>query len=167
MKKLLIFMLVLGLASAANATLSMDISGSVDVVLGDTLVVSISSDDTVGWLGYIIVEETGDGALSNGYSTSNAGSSSLIIWYSEVGWGDGYEMTTMSITGDVVAGIQHVVSYATSGLNIGDTARISLWDDRIGYGTGDEQGTADITIIPEPMTVLLLGLGGLFLRRRK
>ena len=26
---------------------------------------------------------------------------------------------------------------------------------------------AEITVIPEPMTVLLLGLGGLFLRRRK
>ena len=34
-------------------------------------------------------------------------------------------------------------------------------------GDGDDYGVATITVIPEPMTMALLGLGGLFLRRRK
>lgn len=35
------------------------------------------------------------------------------------------------------------------------------------YNTGDLAGTADIYIIPEPATVILLGFGGLILRSRK
>ena len=35
------------------------------------------------------------------------------------------------------------------------------------YNTGDYAGTADIVIIPEPCSVVLLGLGGLVLRRKR
>lgn len=45
-----------------------------------------------------------------------------------------------------------------------DTATISLFLDPE-YGVPAD--SVAITIIPEPMTVILLGLGGPFLRRRK
>ena len=35
------------------------------------------------------------------------------------------------------------------------------------YNIGDFAGTADIIVVPEPATLLLLSLGGLFLRKRK
>ena len=33
--------------------------------------------------------------------------------------------------------------------------------------TGELRSTANVSVVPEPMTIALLGLGGLFLRRRK
>ncbi len=48
--------------------------------------------------------------------------------------------------------------------SLGDTATVSLFFDPE-YGVPVD--SVAITIIPEPMTVILLGLGGLFLRRRK
>ena len=48
--------------------------------------------------------------------------------------------------------------------SLGDTVTISLFVDP-GYGVPAD--SVAITIIPGPMTVILLGRGGLFLRRRK
>ena len=48
--------------------------------------------------------------------------------------------------------------------SLGDTATISLFVDPE-YGVPAD--SVAITIIPEPMTIVLLGLGGLFLRRCK
>ena len=49
----------------------------------------------------------------------------------------------------------------TTGLTVGDILTLTTLD-----GGFNELGTTDI-VIPEPMTMGLLGLGGLFLRRRK
>jgi hypothetical protein len=43
--------------------------------------------------------------------------------------------------------------------------KITLWD--VGEGYGSPQDTIIVHQIPEPTTMLLLGLGGLLLRRRK
>lgn len=62
----------------------------------------------------------------------------------------------------IAVGEQFTINY--SGGVLGETARISLFLDL------DYENPVDsvaITIVPEPMTVILLGLGSLFLRRRK
>lgn len=169
MKRLLMMMLVLGMASVANAVLiqvdGQDPGQTVDIAEGITSVISVVSEDASGWLGYIILEEGGTGALSDAAKLDAAGDIGSVSAYTEAGWGAGYELTVaMSSAGipAVAVGPQFTMNY--SGGVLGDTATISLFLDPE-YGVPAD--SVAITIVPEPMTVILLGLGGLFLRRRK
>lgn len=169
MKRLLMLMLVLGMASVANAVLikvdGQDPGQTVDIAKGITSVISVVSEDTSGWLGYIIIEDGGTGALGNVARLDAAGDIGSFSAYTEAGWGVGYELTVAMGQGGVPAiavGPQFTMNY--SGGVLGDTATISLFLDPE-YGVPAE--SVAITIVPEPMTVILLGFGGLFLRRRK
>ena len=165
MRKLLILFMVLGLASTANALLI-----KVDGLEGDSFEVdelteiTVVSEDTSSWLGYIIIEEGGTGLLENIAVLDAAGNLGAASPYTEAGWGTGYELTvSMGPAGDppIAVGTQFSLDYAGV---IGDTAMISLFVDPE-YTT--PVASVNVTVIPEPMTVILLGLGGLFLRRRR
>jgi hypothetical protein len=165
MRKTLVLILVLGLASAANAMLI-----KVDEQEGDSFEVDIKStitvvsDDSSSWLGYIIIEEGGAGSMENVVILDAAGDIGAAAAYTEAGWGTGFELTaSMSPNGDpaVAAGSQFSFDYVGA---IGDTATISLFVDPE-YTT--PVASVNVTVVPEPMTVLLLGLGALFLRRRR
>jgi hypothetical protein len=169
MKRLLMMMLVLGMASVANAVLiqvdGQDPGQTVDVREGLTSVISVVSEGASSWLGYIIIEEGGTGALGDAARLDAAGDMGAVLPYTEAGWGVGYELTVSMNQGGVPAiavGPQFTMNY--SGGVLGDTATISLFLDPE-YGVPAD--SVAITIVPEPMTVILLGLGGLFLRRRK
>ena len=165
MRKFLILFLVLGLASTANALLI-----KVDGLEGEFFEVdeqteiTVVSEDTSSWLGYIIVEEGGTGSLENVAVLDAAGDLGAAAPYTEAGWGTGYELTaSMGPAGDppISVGNQFSLDYIGA---IGDTATISLFVDPE-YTT--PVASVNVTVIPEPMTVILLGLGGLFLRRRR
>jgi len=165
MRKMLVLILVLGLASAANAMLI-----KVDEQEGDSFEVDIKStitvvsDDSSSWLGYIIIEEGGAGSMENVVILDAAGDIGAAAAYTEAGWGTGFELTaSMSPNGNpaVAAGSQFSFDYVGA---IGDTATISLFVDPE-YTT--PVASVNVTVVPEPMTVLLLGLGALFLRRRR
>ena len=161
MKKLLILALVLGMTSAASAALSLGgvINGTIDV--DTTGIVTVVSDDTEPWEGYIGYDYTVVG-VSGCVATSNAGQ-------------DGFSVPTTSYLGyyhiqaadmsepfdSVVAGVQFEIS--VYGANLGDVYTIERWNTA--WDTVLESGT--VTVIPEPMTIALLGLGGLFLLRRR
>ena len=165
MRKLLVLILVLGLASAANAMLI-----TVDEQEGDSFEVDITSTITVvsedpsSWLGYLIVEDGGAGSLENPIILDAAGNSATATAYTEAGWGTGYELTaSMSPEGipPLAAGSQFSFDYVGS---VGNIATISLFNDPE-YTT--PVASVNVTVVPEPMTVVLLGLGALFLRRRR
>jgi len=165
MRKLLLLFLVLGMASTANALLI-----TVDSLEGESFevdvqaTVTVVSEDTSSWLGYIIVEEGGAGSLENVTVLDDAGNNASASPYTEAGWGTGFELTASALPGidpPIAAGNQFSFDYFGA---IGDTATISLFVDPE-YTT--PVASVNVTVVPEPMTVILLGLGGLFLRRRR
>ena len=161
MKKLLIFMLVLGMASAANATLTWTLSynegtGTVDVSVIDHPIAST-------YIGLAVV--AADGVLSSFTIGADApGNSAFVITYGDAGRSEQGEIWTMidqTTPYEYPDGSWLTASFAFVGEAI--SAEVYL-DDWTGAAY---QGHLDSITIPEPMTVLLLGLGGLFLRRRK
>lgn len=165
MRKFLILFLVLVLSSAANAMLIKvdDMEGeSFEVDLETTI--TVVSEDASSWLGYIIIEEGGAGTLENPVVLDAAGDLGAAEAYSEADWGAGYQLSaSMSPSGDppIAVGSQFSLDYIGA---VGDTATISLFVDPE-YTT--PVATVTVTVVPEPMTIILLGLGGLFLRRRR
>ena len=92
MRKLLVFVLVLGFASAANAVLiEVDGLGGQTVDVQENATITVISEDSQNWLGYIIIEDGGNGVLTNPAATALAGDPALAgaTPYTEVGWGTG------------------------------------------------------------------------------
>jgi len=182
MKKLLVVMLVLGMASTANAMLWISVDGTVDPP--DTSIELMPSEE-------VVIDIWGDGSelpglFYLGISTTSTGAGSLDlanatnlypgndIWGPS--WTDNQDVadflgvynpfvtTSLSdnslepppLTGTLVDGI----IFHCEGL--GDVT-ITLFD---GGGVALDSQVIH-QVIPEPMTVALLGLGGLLLRRRK
>jgi indole-3-glycerol phosphate synthase len=66
MRKMLVFILVLGLASAANAfIITVDGQTGESFEVDVTATINVVSEDASSWLGYLIVEEGGAGSLEN------------------------------------------------------------------------------------------------------
>ena len=165
MKKLLVLMLVLGMTSAASATLclvqvdktgadlTMNIGGAggaLDGILTGDMYIVISSD----------------GVLSNYALTAAA--PDLSGYFADLGdigglgapaGFDGKAYALASSTGAYP--ISDAVMTVLGGA-VGDTVALGWFDEGMNSGILDT-----IVLVPEPMTVALLGLGSLFLLRRR
>ena len=168
MKRLVALLLVFGLASTANAVM-IQVDGvsaaDVEIAEGATSLITVVGEDTSSWLGYIIVEESGVGALTNVEILPAAGDLAAAEPYTEAGWGAGYMLTAAESPGSstpISTGSQFNVNY--SGGTMGETATISLFLDPE-YTV--PAASVNVSIVPEPMTIALLSLGALFLRKRK
>ncbi len=194
MKKLLVVMLVLGMAGMANAALLISVNGTINPA--DTTVTL----DKNGLLApsTCVIDVTGDGLTPQDMScwlilenSSNASMTGGVMLYTGdlASWGQEVQPPA----NDVIAWLQSV-GYDTESAyflvfasNAAAPLNGKLFDSIVLTCTGthdvkltlvgidDSSGEVIKTLydtqiihqIPEPMTLGLLGLGGLFLRRRK
>jgi len=183
MKKLLIFMLVLGMTSMAGATLSL-VGPSPDPFPGDIITVQFTADtgDLINSAYLALISDGGYGG------TATPGAWNILMTVandpgvngSAYGFGIGEIVAAdgAAALGVGVDGLLYDFTYAipTDAL-VGSIITFSIGDiEEYGLISGAYNnvgvevalpGALGVHVIPEPMTVLLLGLGGLFLRRRK
>ena len=172
MKKVLVLMLVLGCASMATAGLSLYVNGAP----AETSTISIYPSD------YIMIGVYSDGTMPDGkHSGAVILDPSALGQYPVLGaWTGATVDYDTVITGHYVVapGGPVGIFYHTSAV-LGEVLPAGLWSEFEFHCNGvgdidillaDDAGApAFLTIhqIPEPITMALLGLGGLFLRRRK
>ena len=169
MKKLLVLILVLGLCSTANALLTdldiyedgSDPGATITVVTGATTSVEMYSGNTNSGIAYLGFEDNSMYSLANAQMTTNAGDEAAGWLYYPASYGyNVYWLTVASFAGNPVSGVQFIVDF-TAG-SVTGTVDVYLMNEAL-----TTLDTATINIVPEPMTIALLGLGGLFLRRRR
>jgi len=176
MKRLLVLMLVLGLASMADA---------VSVVIDDYRTATIYNADGTEWDGSPICVNTD--LLIEWYSTSTEFEywvGGVFIETGTLDYGTLYNAKAYYIAGELARAIYfEAPEYKGYGL-VADgfdqspgvwfevwfhcdaigTAEIGFYND---YGGDVYVDSVFIEQVPEPTTVLLLGLGGLLMRRRR
>ena len=196
MTKLLILMLVLGMASTASAVVvpspqtyyfAMDISGpGTDFVTGDTITIDIYAGDTVPVTA--MFDTVLNISAAAGIGSITQGSPASWTTYNATTSADGMGGFNVNVNGNqVTAGIPvdalvysvsftagaagEVIIDATVGNWSGNTAVVGPVDGLYDGVTPAYEAYGlpykSITIVPEPMTIALLGLGGLVLLRRR
>jgi hypothetical protein len=165
MKKLLILLLVLGISSAANAAIVISADGDTSrdeffLSEGETVVIGIYNTDGEDYVCYPDIGYISEGGfqMSNPQLTALAGDLSQIT--------GPYEYTDMwevevTLKGTSTPGIQF--TWDLTLLRIDIIVIVELWDG------SDLSAPVDVLTVqePEPMTLALFGLGGLFLLRRR
>jgi hypothetical protein len=182
MKKLVVLALVLSVASMASAALQLTGAPVAPIAIGDTVSAGILSDAVMQYQSgnYFVVAAT-DGILSvdnmSGAVVCTDSGMSLFQGVSipaDTGW----VLNVAGVTGmtggafnmDATTGLAAQTLF--SGINItgaakGDGIVYLLISPDLSDGSWTTAASFAVHVTPEPITMTLLGLGGLFLRRRK
>ena len=168
MKKLLILMLVLGFASSASALL-VTLEPVNPGTMPGTLTVNVVSDSAELPYTYAveITNTTNANFVSAPTATAAAGTDSALTDYADaLGAGTYTYLLETADMSDPFDSVQPGVQW-TFDIDITATppgAMLLLLDADADLA---EVGSYELTGVPEPMTIALLGLGGLFLLRRR
>lgn len=183
MKKVLVLMLVLAMASLASAVTTMSFqvdpaSVKDNYMPSDIITINLVDTGHVIDIDIAAITDNGAGGVASAPLTLTS-----AFGFADVGrlTNDGETLikwVTGSVTGTGVyaTGVLYSFQYhvpdvpASTMITIGDFSGGNYWLPFIDYFDGSSYeghvGPLTIHVIPEPMTMVLLGLGGLFLRRR-
>jgi len=165
MKKILALALVMSVAAMA-ISMGPELS---NVDNGDgTFTVTLTDNTGATGVNIMSVTSTGNMTISNAVWNANLGMNTQFgDWY---GAGAPGATATATATGVYATGV--LVTFDVTGvagdvLTIGDIFGGAL-ASYVDYGAGSTASLTGMstTLVPEPMTMALLGLGGLFVRRR-
>jgi hypothetical protein len=162
MKKLLFLVLVLAMASLANATISMTLSGSSNTGWGTLNLWVVPSSNQSDLSMAVCIQ--GVGTLSSYLGPDAPPDSwpgSIEPFYYDGGIGEVFNM--ISYTSIYPTGVWLMINY--SGAVLGD--KITAYQSFDGNFDDVDLISNTITIVPEPATIALLCLGGLMIRRKK
>jgi hypothetical protein len=164
MKKVVVLSLVFGLASGANAALSL-VGGTDPIKIGETATIFVANSVDDAYTAWLSIENPPTAAELQSIEftpAGNPGGSSTITPHPEYTDAQWIEFNVLSFPPAPQIAAGNHVELTVIGLSEG-TTRLNLYDQ------GGEQVVAsvDINVVPEPMTIGLLGFGGLFLLRRR
>jgi hypothetical protein len=180
MKKLLVLMMVLGMATMANATIQLSVNGIIDggenvtditLMPSDTITIDIWNDagqSPINFTAYLDIYPNNTGCFdtANARLGDHAGDFPSNFVMDVLGDIDEYTVYQNWAPGTVTDTEGAIFLIDLHCLSPDNIVTVELYDERVdeGYTIVD---TLIIHQIPEPMTLVLLGIGGLFLKRRK
>lgn len=157
MKKLLILMLVLGMTSLASAVTT--VLTDIELLYDGTTVTVVGLNAVVYEKAIGIYDEAGQGTVGPLYEVLIAAGDLGAITGRPAGY-NGVDISTLaSPVGEVTTGDWFKFAFADGA--VGDT--MTIYD----YAESYTVPAGTLNLIPEPMTIALLGLGGLALLRRR
>ncbi|MGD0077415.1 MAG: PEP-CTERM sorting domain-containing protein [Sedimentisphaerales bacterium] len=171
MKKLLVLLMVLGLVSSAQASLSLSLSATT-VAVGSNVTCSVIDSVGEGWTWQFVLSEDTYNWTDPVAASYNGGRAAAVSILAAAG-----NMAAATPDGGYAALVQLSAGGTTPAPSTGTQFNVTLHGEQAGtiymdledFSANSQSSTGFLTLVvtPEPMTMALLGLGGLFLRRRK